>query len=103
MEHGDSAASGFELVLLEVSGFGDDLGDGLGLDAGAVIEGNGFEVVLVATEPPVAEVILIEVSAGGPSFRMGSRALLMWPPGACMKSRSWLCRRSGSIVWLRRR
>src|SRR6476646_9966881 len=40
------------------------VGSGFGLISGTVIDGLRFEVILVTAEPPVAEVVIIEMFAG---------------------------------------
>ncbi len=61
---GDLAASALKLVGVDVAGFPDDIGGGFGLNAGAVVDGLGPEVILVTAQAPVAEVVLVEVLGG---------------------------------------
>jgi hypothetical protein len=68
LEESDLAADLFEFGGRGGTTFTDDVSGGLGLNEGAVVNELGFEVILVTTEAPVAEVIFGEVPAGGSEF-----------------------------------
>ncbi len=46
----------------------DEIEDALGLKTGAFVDGLGVEVIFVAAQAPVADVVFVEVAAGGPEF-----------------------------------
>ena len=65
LEEGHFAADLLEFDGVEAVGVAEEVGGGFGLGACVVGEELGLEVILVAAEAPIAEVIFVEVSAGG--------------------------------------
>ncbi len=68
VERGNFLANLLKLSGINVAGIADDIGGGFGLSAGAVVDGLGFEVILVTAETPIAEVVIIKVSGGFAQF-----------------------------------
>jgi hypothetical protein len=61
-------ASALSTGWVNIAGFAHDIGCGFDLGQGAFVDGLGFEIVLVAAEPPTAEIVFIEVFAGIAEF-----------------------------------
>jgi hypothetical protein len=68
VKHGDFVADSLDLSRINVAAVAEHVGGAFGLKSGAVIDGLGFEVVLVTAQAPVADVVFVEVSAGIAEF-----------------------------------
>ena len=64
MEQSDLGTDLLKLRGIGIFGVADQIGGSLGLGAGPILEGLGFEIILVTAEAPVAEIVLVEVFAG---------------------------------------
>ena len=65
LDQGYFLASFLKTMLVKGVGLGNSLSGGLGLSLSALVDGLGFEVILVSPEPPVAEIILINMLSVG--------------------------------------
>jgi len=68
VEQGNFLANLLKLSGINVAGIADDIGGGFGLSAGAIVDDLGLEAILVTAETPIAEVVIIKVSAGLTEF-----------------------------------
>ena len=64
MEEGDFLANSLYLRGINMAAVPKHVGGGFGLISGAVVDGLGFEVVLVPAQPPITDVVFVEVFAG---------------------------------------
>jgi hypothetical protein len=68
LKEGDFLTSSLDLSGINVAAVAEHVGGAFGLISGAVIDGLGFEAVLVTAETPVADVVFVEVFAGIAEF-----------------------------------
>jgi len=64
MQDSDFTADAFELGGVDLGTLAEEIGGGLRLGAGALVDELGLTVVLETSEPPVAKVVFVEVFAG---------------------------------------
>ena len=64
LSKGDFLANVFQLSKVEATGIADYVGSGLELDAGAVVDSLGLEVILETAKAPVADTVFVEMFSG---------------------------------------
>ena len=64
LEQRNLAADLLKLQRAKIAGSPHDIGGSFGLDAGAIVNDLGFEVILEPAEAPIADIVLVKMAAG---------------------------------------